>query len=103
MVSSGISSKPREQSTKQWAGSSDIGLTTAQSFCVTNGVSLFGALTNSLFVLFIRCVPCRFAYSSSISQLPQWLRPHVQTYDRFGLVQRDVRAFFKEAQKDVSY
>ncbi|XP_064395441.1 regulator of telomere elongation helicase 1-like isoform X2 [Halichondria panicea] len=42
----------------------------------------------------------RFAYNSSINQLPQWIRPYVQTYDKFGLVQRDIRAFFKEAEKD---
>ena len=42
-----------------------------------------------------------FAYNSSIKQLPQWVRPYVQVYDKFGLVQRDLRVFFKEADKDV--
>ena len=44
---------------------------------------------------------CRFAYRSNINQLPKWLRPYVQTYDKFGLVQRDLTQFFRNAEKQV--
>ena len=43
----------------------------------------------------------RFAYSNTKNQLPQWLRPNVRTYDKFGLVQRDLIQFFKNAQTEV--
>ena len=43
----------------------------------------------------------RFAYSSSISQLPQWVRPYARVYDKFGLVQRDISQFFKTAEREV--
>ncbi len=43
----------------------------------------------------------RFAYNSAISQLPRWVRPYARTYDKFGLVQRDLTQFFKNAEKEV--
>jgi regulator of telomere elongation helicase 1 len=41
----------------------------------------------------------RFAYRNTISQLPKWVRPFVQTYDKFGLIQRDLTQFFRNAEK----
>ena len=43
----------------------------------------------------------RFAYNNTISQLPKWVRPFVQTYDKFGLIQRDLTQFFRNAEKQV--
>ncbi len=43
----------------------------------------------------------RFCYQNSLSQLPLWVRPHVKTYDKFGLVQRDLNNFFRSAAKEV--
>lgn len=45
--------------------------------------------------------PYRFSYSNALSQLPQWVQPHVKSYDKFGLVQRDLRSFFRNAEQEV--
>ena len=50
----------------------------------------------------IYSISIRFASSSSIGQLPQWVRPHAKIYNKFGLVQRDLSQFFKTAEKEVS-
>jgi hypothetical protein len=41
----------------------------------------------------------RFAYRGAIEQLPKWVRPYVKTYEKFGLVQRDLTQFFSNAEK----
>ena len=45
---------------------------------------------------------CRFGSSSTVKQLPQWVRPHVKTFSKFGVVQRDLNLFFKNAEKEVN-
>jgi len=44
----------------------------------------------------------RFAYSNALNQLPHWVRPYTRTYDKFGLVQRDLTQFFRTAEKEVN-
>lgn len=46
--------------------------------------------------------PPRFTSADARAQLPSWVRPHVQVYDHFGHVIRDVAQFFRVAQKAVS-
>lgn len=43
----------------------------------------------------------RFTYPDAIRQLPAWLRPYVKVYNEFGLVQRDLIQFFRNADKTV--
>ena len=62
----------------------------------------FRSISESLLFLrnFVSC-NFRFCYSNSLNQLPQWVQPHIRTYDKFGLVQRDLNLFFKNAAKEV--
>uniref|UniRef100_G1P4B3 Regulator of telomere elongation helicase 1 n=1 Tax=Myotis lucifugus TaxID=59463 RepID=G1P4B3_MYOLU len=43
----------------------------------------------------------RFTSADTRAQLPSWVRPHVQVYDHFGHVIRDVAQFFRVAQKTM--
>ncbi|XP_014388295.1 PREDICTED: regulator of telomere elongation helicase 1 isoform X3 [Myotis brandtii] len=43
----------------------------------------------------------RFTSADARAQLPSWVRPHVQVYDHFGHVIRDVAQFFRVAQKTM--
>lgn len=54
--------------------------------------AMYGTATSSL---------PRFAYHNTINQLPKWVRPFVHTYDKFGLIQRDLTQFFRNAEKKV--
>lgn len=109
MEKNGTNSRPPELSTRRLGGSLDIVMTTEQSYSVMNGqfaieniMSLHVCCVRGLVInLLVLASPSSFAYTSSIKQLPQWVRPYVQTYNKFGLVQRDLRVFFKEANKDV--
>ncbi|XP_015423190.1 PREDICTED: regulator of telomere elongation helicase 1 isoform X6 [Myotis davidii] len=43
----------------------------------------------------------RFTSADTRAQLPSWVRPHVQVYNHFGHVIRDVAQFFRVAQKTM--
>ncbi|XP_045433235.1 regulator of telomere elongation helicase 1 isoform X1 [Pipistrellus kuhlii] len=43
----------------------------------------------------------RFTSADARAQLPSWVRPHVQVYDHFGHVIRDVAQFFRAAQRTM--
>lgn len=43
----------------------------------------------------------RFTSADARAQLPSWVRPHVQVYDHFGHVIRDVAQFFRVAQRTM--
>ena len=54
-------------------------------------------IIHNVHVLFIN----RFAYSRGQDDLPLWLRPQLQKYDKFGPAQRELTSFFKTAQNKV--
>ena len=43
----------------------------------------------------------RFSFSNALNQLPRWVRPYAKIYDKYGLVQRDLTQFFRNAEKKV--
>ena len=43
----------------------------------------------------------RFSLKSNQEQLPVWVKPHVANYDKFGVVQRELVRFFKNAESKV--
>uniref|UniRef100_A0A1X7SPS6 Regulator of telomere elongation helicase 1 homolog n=1 Tax=Amphimedon queenslandica TaxID=400682 RepID=A0A1X7SPS6_AMPQE len=45
----------------------------------------------------------RFTYSRGQDDLPLWLRPQLQKYDKFGPAQRDLTSFFKTAQNKYGH
>ena len=76
--------------------------------CTIRGVSSFqvaGSKTgggNGLGTRFFVVESPRFAYSNALNQLPHWVKPYTRTYDKFGLVQRDLTQFFRNAEREVS-
>ena len=111
VVRSGTSSRPHGLLIRPWVGWSDTDTTTELSYCVMRGDRCRHYIAHSYSWIFCwsahkRSIWCsisfhRFAYNNTISQLPKWVRPFVQTYDKFGLIQRDLTQFFRNAEKQV--